>query len=75
MPQNRVKIAKLKTKTKTKTKTKPKPKPQPELAVYSQPKEQVGQLVTDDLQKALTECKERVEKIAKDCRLKNRKYR
>lgn len=38
-------------------------------------KEQVGLLVTKELEKAIEDCKARVQRIAKDCRAKNRKFR
>ena len=38
-------------------------------------KEQVGLLVTKELEKAIEDCKARVHRIAKDCRAKNRKFR
>jgi len=39
------------------------------------PKEQAGLLVTAELEEALTECKKKVESIAKTCRAMNRKFR
>jgi hypothetical protein len=39
------------------------------------PKEQVGLLVTAELEEALTECKKKVERISKTCRATNRKFR
>ena len=38
-------------------------------------KEQVGLLVTKELEKAIEDCKARVARIAKDGRAKNRKFR
>jgi len=39
------------------------------------PKEQIGLLVTVELEEALTECKKKVERISKTCRAANRKFR
>jgi len=39
------------------------------------PKEQAGLLVTAELEEALTECKKKVDRIAKTCRATNRKFR
>lgn len=50
-------------------------KPQPRKATFGQQEKHSGLLVTDELDKALQECKSRVEEIAKDCRAKNRKFR
>ena len=38
-------------------------------------KEQVGLLVTAELEQALAECKKKVERISKTCRATNRKFR
>ncbi|KAJ7607934.1 hypothetical protein FB45DRAFT_806548 [Roridomyces roridus] len=42
---------------------------------YAQRESQAGLLVTDELEKALTECKALVARIAKDCRARNRRFR
>ena len=42
---------------------------------FFQQQEGAGLLVTDELEKALEYCKTRVARIAKECRLKNRKFR
>ena len=39
------------------------------------PKEQVGLLVTDELTKAIEECKTKVAQIVKGCRVANRRFR
>lgn len=39
------------------------------------PKEQVGLLVTDELTKAIEECKAKVAQIIKGCRTANRRFR
>jgi hypothetical protein len=39
------------------------------------PKEQVGLLVTDELTKAIEECKTKVAQITKGCRVSNRRFR
>ncbi|KAJ8077429.1 hypothetical protein PM082_001859 [Marasmius tenuissimus] len=46
-----------------------------EHATFAQKKKDLGLLVTDELQSALTSCKERVERIARECRARNRKFR
>ena len=38
-------------------------------------KEQVGLLVTKELEKAIQDCKAKVQRIAKECHAKNRKFR
>jgi hypothetical protein len=50
-------------------------KDQPSKATFIQQEKRGGLLVTDELDKALQECKSRVVEIAKDCREKNRKFR
>lgn len=50
-------------------------KPTPKKESYVQQPEKVGLLVTDELEKALADCKARVDQIATDCRARNRKYR
>ncbi|KAJ7173300.1 hypothetical protein C8R46DRAFT_1082400 [Mycena filopes] len=44
-------------------------------AAYVQQPEKAGLLVTEELDKALEECKAKVAAIAKECRSKNRKFR
>ena len=39
------------------------------------PKQEVGLLVTKELQNAIDTCREKVERIAKECRASNRKFR
>lgn len=39
------------------------------------PKEQVGLLVTDELTRAIEECKTKVAQIVKGCRVANRRFR
>ncbi|KAK7052859.1 hypothetical protein VNI00_004178 [Paramarasmius palmivorus] len=50
-------------------------KEQKERVTYPQRKRDLGLLVTDELESALTACKERVARIAKECRARNRKFR
>ncbi|GLB43254.1 putative peptidase C2 family protein [Lyophyllum shimeji] len=50
-------------------------RPQPTQASFLQEQKRGGLLVTDELQKALEECKTRVTQIAADCRRRNRKFR
>ncbi|KAF8916828.1 hypothetical protein CPB85DRAFT_1409775 [Mucidula mucida] len=42
---------------------------------FGQQPEKAGRLVTGDLEQALKECKEKVARISKDCRARNRKFR
>lgn len=56
-----------------KSKAAPTATPQP--AVFVQQQDKAGLLVTEELDKALEETKAKVARIAKECRLKNRKFR
>ncbi|ESK91527.1 cysteineproteinase, partial [Moniliophthora roreri MCA 2997] len=47
----------------------------PDQASYKQRADKAGLLVNDELEKALEECKQKVARIAKECRLKNRRFR
>ncbi|KAJ7125786.1 cysteine proteinase [Mycena crocata] len=51
------------------------PAPTAQPAVLVQQQDKAGLLVTEELEKALAESKAKVERIAKECRLKNRKFR
>lgn len=51
------------------------PKARPVDASFPQQENRAGLLVTKELDKALAECKALVERIAKDCRAKNRRFR
>ncbi|KAG6837413.1 hypothetical protein H0H93_010031 [Arthromyces matolae] len=58
--------------------TRPRPPPKaatPTTNSFPQEQKRGGLLVTAEFQKALEECKSRVEEIAADCRKKNRKFR
>ncbi|KAJ6580695.1 hypothetical protein B0H19DRAFT_1112126, partial [Mycena capillaripes] len=44
-------------------------------ASFAQQEKRAGLLVTNELEKALAECRARVERIAKDCRAQNRRFR
>ncbi|KAJ6530827.1 hypothetical protein DFH09DRAFT_1183938 [Mycena vulgaris] len=44
-------------------------------ASFAQEEKRAGLLVTDELEKALAECTALVERIARDCRAKNRRFR
>ncbi|KAJ7230260.1 hypothetical protein GGX14DRAFT_410281 [Mycena pura] len=44
-------------------------------AAFGQKPDQVGRLVTEELEKALEDAKAKVARIAKECRTKNRKFR
>ncbi|KAK7031845.1 calpain catalytic domain-containing protein [Favolaschia claudopus] len=44
-------------------------------ASFPQPESRAGLLVTTELEKALAECKARVERIVRDCRANNRRFR
>jgi hypothetical protein len=52
-----------------------KEKQEPGKAVFAQELKRTGLLVTEELSKAITECKTRVKEIAEDCKLRNRKFR
>ncbi|EEB98583.1 hypothetical protein MPER_01884 [Moniliophthora perniciosa FA553] len=45
-----------------------------ERITYPQRKKDLGILVTDELESALASCKERVDRIARECRARNRKF-
>ncbi|KAJ6472034.1 cysteine proteinase [Mycena sanguinolenta] len=49
--------------------------PSTQQAAFVQPQEKASLLVTEELDKALDESKAKVARIAKECRLKNRKFR
>jgi len=59
--------AKQATKQFIKQAAKPAPKPSP--------KQDFGLLVTKELQTAINKCREKVERITKECRASNRKFR
>ncbi|KAJ7857137.1 cysteine proteinase, partial [Mycena olivaceomarginata] len=44
-------------------------------ASFAQQEKRAGLLVTNELEKALADCKAQVERIAQDCRAKNRRFR
>ncbi|KIJ30715.1 hypothetical protein M422DRAFT_186752 [Sphaerobolus stellatus SS14] len=46
-----------------------------EARVYQQEPFRAGLLVTDELEKAITRCRERVQELAEECRSRNRKFR
>ncbi|KAK0488665.1 hypothetical protein IW261DRAFT_1639013 [Armillaria novae-zelandiae] len=52
-----------------------KPAAKKTTASFLQEHDQAGLLVTDELEKALVDCKAKVERIAKECKAKNRKFR
>ncbi|KAK1220217.1 hypothetical protein PQX77_017038 [Marasmius sp. AFHP31] len=49
--------------------------PTPDQASYTQQPDKAGLLVAGELEKALEECKEKVARIATECRSKNRRFR
>ncbi|KAJ7125785.1 cysteine proteinase [Mycena crocata] len=49
--------------------------PEPNKASFVQPSGSAGLVVVSELEKALQECKSTVERIAKECRAQNRKFR
>jgi len=49
--------------------------PPTNMICFVDPDEQPGLLVTDELDAAIEECKAKVERISKDCRARNRKFR
>ncbi|KAJ7589146.1 hypothetical protein C8J56DRAFT_937820 [Mycena floridula] len=50
-------------------------KPVSSASTYEQQPDKAGRLVTGDLETAIAECKAKVDRIAKECRAKNRKFR
>ncbi|KAK0497318.1 hypothetical protein EDD18DRAFT_149737 [Armillaria luteobubalina] len=52
-----------------------KPAAEKTTASFLQEHDQAGLLVTDELEKAIVDCKAKVERIAKECKAKNRKFR
>lgn len=54
---------------------KPAPKLAPKPAPKPAPKQDFGLLVTKELQTAIDKCKEKVDRIAKECQASNRKFR
>ncbi|THU94561.1 cysteine proteinase [Dendrothele bispora CBS 962.96] len=47
----------------------------PKQAIFVQQSSKAGLLVTNELGKALRDCKAKVDRISRDCRMKNRKFR
>ena len=47
----------------------------PQQATFEQDEDKVGLLVSDEFEKATSRCRDKVKKIAKECRERNRKFR